>query len=396
MQVTAGPDGFLATADKPDYPAHVLLTGYLRERQAEGGSALERALPRLRKELSKVELVSLVRAIHARIAWIVEHEGELSEPRRWQDFLAQLARNLYAPSLPFEPSDFVLMLDGHRRYQALWSFGPEELLVAYLDTHDLTLALGAALRRFQAELQGMPGGMKYQSQASYQIAAAHVHMLLWHDEEDPLDPRRCWSDIVRADFRAMSGDRKARWKALLRHIKGNAPAKPAKSWVKEGQKRLAAVGHGDFADRFHAWLEPFKSGEPQRLSVAGSHVLRGLLWYEALIRDPDLAEAALVLLDAQWKAKRNLDKAMVALVSVLETLPPVTAWPSLLRLQREWPTSSIQVERFLKKTAAELGITEEELKTRALLKPKPDLEEYAARLMEGVRVARAMVRRPPP
>jgi hypothetical protein len=86
---------------------------------------------------------------------------------------------------------------------------------------------------------------------------------------------------------------------------------------------------------------------------------------------------------------------MVSLVSVLETLPPVTAWSSLLRLQQEWPTSSVQVERFLKKTAAELGITEEELKARALLKPKLDPDEYAARLMEGIKIARAMVRREP-
>jgi hypothetical protein len=77
---------------------------------------------------------------------------------------------------------------------------------------------------------------------------------------------------------------------------------------------------------------------------------------------------------------------------VLETLPPATAWPSLLRLQQEWPTSSIQVERSLKKTAAELGITEEELKARALLKPKLDIGEQVERMMERLGEARAMVR----
>jgi hypothetical protein len=392
MQVTVGPDGFLATAETPDYPTHVQLAAHLRERQAEGGAALERALPRLRKELSKPELVALIRAIHARIAWIAEHERELSEPQRWQEFLAVLARNLYAPGLPFEAADLTLMLEGHRRHRALWGFGPEELVVAYLEAHDLTPELTAALRRFLAELQGVPGGMKYQSQAGYQVAAAHVHMLLWHDETDPLDPARCWSDGVLRDLRAMTGERKAHWKALFRHIKGNAPAKPAKGWIKEAEKRLAAVGREDFSNRVRAWLEPFRGPEPQRLSVAGSHVLRGLLWYAALVRDPDLAEAALVLLDATWKAKRNVDKVMVALVSVLETLPPVTSWSPLLRLQQEWPTSSIQVERFLKKTAAELGITEEELKARALLKLKLDIGEQAVRMMERLGEMRAAVR----
>jgi len=83
---------------------------------------------------------------------------------------------------------------------------------------------------------------------------------------------------------------------------------------------------------------------------------------------------------------------MVALVTVLETLPPAAAWPSLLRLQQEWPTSSIQIERFLKKAAAELGITEKELKARALLKPKLDMSERAERMMERLGEARAMVR----
>ena len=40
-----------------------------------------------------------------------------------------------------------------------------------------------------------------------------------------------------------------------------------------------------------------------------------------------------------------------------------------------------QVERLLKSTAGELGITEEELKARALLKPKFDITEQVDRMM---------------
>ncbi|HYM33294.1 MAG TPA: hypothetical protein VEU47_18495 [Candidatus Cybelea sp.] len=42
--------------------------------------------------------------------------------------------------------------------------------------------------------------------------------------------------------------------------------------------------------------------------------------------------------------------------------------PPLSCLQLEWPTTSVQVERLLKKIAGELGIGEDELKQRALLK----------------------------
>jgi hypothetical protein len=83
---------------------------------------------------------------------------------------------------------------------------------------------------------------------------------------------------------------------------------------------------------------------------------------------------------------------MVALVSVLEALPPPEAWPLLLRLQQEWPTSSAQAERLLKQSAANFGIAEEELKARALLKPKLDITERTQRIIDGLSDARVMIR----
>ena len=129
---------------------------------------------------------------------------------------------------------------------------------------------------------------------------------------------------------------------------------------------------------------------------AGSHILRGLLWHAALNKDPALPPVALALLDTRWKAKRNVDKVMVALVGVLQALPPQKAWPSLLRLQQEWPTSSVQIERLLKKTAAEFGITEDELKARALLKPKLGMAEQVDRLIERLSEMKVIVRLPDP
>jgi hypothetical protein len=381
MQVTVGPDGFCATSVAADYEFHLLLTEYLRERAGLDENALQQALPRFRKALRKTGLVVLIRAIHARIGWIAENERELSEPRRWQDFLAQLARQLYSPSLPFEEADLIALLKSHREHRALWRFGPEALLAAYLETHDISPALGAEMRRFQEELKGAPGKMKYENQSSYQVAVAQFHMLLWHDDEEPLQPSRCWSEIVRGDLRQMDGKRREHWKALLRHIKGNAPAKPPAGWLKAAETHLAQIGHEDFADRFAAWLAPFRSGEPQPLSVPGSHLLRGLLWYAAMLNDPATARAALVLLDATWKAKRNVDKVMTALVGVLEALPADEAWPHIVRLQQEWPTGSLQVMRLIEETAAKLGGAEAE-QARTLLKPKVEFAEHVDRLMD--------------
>ena len=107
MQVTPGPDGFVATSGAADYRLQVLLTDYLREHQTVGGAALEQVLPRVRKELSKRELVALICATHRRIAWIADHEHELSEPRHWQGLLAKFARNLYSPKLPCTAEELI-------------------------------------------------------------------------------------------------------------------------------------------------------------------------------------------------------------------------------------------------------------------------------------------------
>jgi len=138
-------------------------------------------------------------------------------------------------------------------------------------------------------------------------------VLLWLDEWERLDPSRCWSECVRRDLRAMTGERQSRWRRLLYHIRGNAPKNMPAGWAREAEALLACVGVQDFKEQFALWWAPFRSGQPLPLSVAGSHVLKGLLWYAALTRDEEVKETALWLLDVKWKQKRNVEKSMVAL-----------------------------------------------------------------------------------
>ena len=388
MQVTAGPDGYVATGESADYRLQSLLTAYLDDRQTRVDSALESTQSRLRKMLKKNELVDLIRAVHVRIGWHAAHEAELADGRRWQGFLAQLVRNLYAASLPFTEDDLIALLESHRKHSALWTFGPEELLWAYLDGHDLSPALASELRRYQAVLGG-----KFQNQAGFQSAVQQVHMMLWWDQTDSLDPAQCWSDRVRGDLRAMKDTVRARWHSLLHHIKGNSPARPSSRWLKVAGVQLTQVGADEFRNRFRSWFAPFATDEPQRLSVAGSYVLRGLLWYAAVARDTALVGPAMALLDTKWKAKRNIDKTMVALAQILETLDPNEAWPWLLRLHTEWGTTSGQVERLLKKSAAERGVSEEELLRQGVLKPAPDAEARVLETLERLKKAGAIFRR---
>src|SRR5205823_2741719 len=95
------------------------------------------------------------------------------------------------------------------------------------------------------------------------------------------------------------------------------------------------------------WFAPFRSGEPLPLSVAGSHVLKGLIWYCAIAREDDLRDCSLWLLDVKWKQKRNIEKAMVAL--------------------------------------GQFGISKQDLRTRNLIKPEPP--DPTPRLIEKMRQA---------
>jgi hypothetical protein len=386
MPVTIGPDGFLCAEDNPSFRFHASLADFLIRQKSGDGAALDAAFKQVRKSFTRPQQVELVTAIYQRIGWIDAHRDELSEPARWQAALARLAKFLYRGKLPFSEPDLRALLQAHRTCHALWFEGPEERVQEYLESGDLTPELCAELRRFQSAFQAELRQTKYTGQAGLQAAQRHLQMLLWHDEWDDLDLAACWSEIIRRDYRAMTGERRARWKALLRHIGGNAPVKPPKNWIKEAETLLAAVGLDDFRGRLGDWFGRFRGPAPQRLSVAGSHVLKGLLWYCALARDAGVTEAALWLLDATWKPKRYVDKSAVALLPLLETMPASEAWAPLLRLQRDWPTPGGQIEQRLKAVADELGIGEQELKDRGLVPPAPQAPSVADQ-MEGLRAA---------
>ncbi|WP_162601718.1 hypothetical protein [Occallatibacter savannae] len=219
-------------------------------------------------------------------------------------------------------------------------FGPVERVSEYFRSNALTPALCRALHAFQANLRDEMGGSK----TSMQSLRQQLYMLLWMDEWEPLNPARCWSECVRRDFRGMTGERRARWRDLLKHLRGNAPVRMPKGWAREAEPLLAAVGLEDFRERIAAWFAPFRSGQPLPLSVPGSHVLKGLIWYCAVARDEELRGIALWLLDARWRQKRNTEKSLVAL--------------------------------------AEFGVTREELASRNLIKERvPDsMPKYLDRL----------------
>ena len=94
--------------------------------------------------------------------------------------------------------------------------------------------------------------------ASLQSLRQTLHVLLWLDEWEGLDPSRCWSECVRRDLRAMTGERGPLAPAALSHPRQRAEADAA-GWAREAETLLAAVGGDDFK-QFALWWAPFQSG----------------------------------------------------------------------------------------------------------------------------------------
>jgi hypothetical protein len=304
-----GPDGFLLNDDDPLVDVQHRLNDYLfseEQREAAGVKFDVRPWRKLRPP----EIVRHVEAILERLRWLDQHDSELEGAHLARQRLATLLRTFHTIKASYGETELCRLLDLTTALLGrIEPYGPVERVVKYLETHDLSPELTGALRDFQANIRVEMSI----NQAGLQSLRQTLHVLLWLDEWDPMDPARCWSECVRRDFRAMSGEQRAKWRALLKHIRGNAPVRMPKGWASQARLLVSAVGLDDVRAQVFTWFTPFRSGQPLSLSVAGSHVLKGLIWYCAVAEDAELEICARWLLDARWKQKRNIEKALGAL-----------------------------------------------------------------------------------
>lgn len=366
MPVIIGPDGFVCARNDPRCAHHAVLNDMLCEiatQPAKAHAIAAAAVGRLRKERGKQELVALSMTACERVLWIREHADEIAQATEWARRVWTICYHLYSLRLPFTASEMCQLIDTPHAEP------PVGRVVEYFHEHGLTPQLCAALRKWREVYRsGIGNGYRH---VDVQNELQLLDMMLWHDEWDEVVPAACWSERIRRDFRNMRGERQQAWRALLHHIRGDAGSKPPKLWVKQAENHLAAIGQSDFCATMTDWFGSFRDPEPLRLSIVGSHVLKGLLWYCAVAHDPTVTASALPLLDATWKPKRNLDKVMVALAVLIDTMPVEEAWAALLPLQSAWGASQGRIEQLVRKIAAAVGICEEDLRATRVLKPTP-------------------------
>lgn len=349
-----GPDGFLLTSDDPLRAEQRRLDDYLSAEETRSATTPFDLRPW--RALPKTDLPNQILAVLQRIAWLDAHDTEMDNAHLARIRLGSLLRVLHSLKVRYAEVQLRALLDQTTPLLGrIAPYGPVERVVEYLKSCDLTPELCHSLRNFQANLCEEMST----SQASMQSLRQQLHMLLWLDEWEALDPSRCWSECVRRDFRALTGEERLKWRALLKHIRGNAPVRMPSGWARQAEPLLATVGAEAFREQMQIWFAPFQSGEPLPLSVAGSHVLKGLVWFCAVAKAADLRECCLSLLSAKWKQKRNAEKALVALGvfgiskeelrarNLVKATPPDPAARLIEKLAQavtRWPRNRIQTD----------------------------------------------------
>jgi hypothetical protein len=130
--------------------------------------------------------------------------------------LRGLAERIENWTLAPSEEDLVEILDRTAEVAGfLAPYTPMKHLFAHIDAKGLTAELAAAIRKFRERVYDNRLAV---NQVSLQLFRSRLDMLAWRDEWTSVDLKRCWSEQIRADFRAMRGAERENWRCLLYSI----------------------------------------------------------------------------------------------------------------------------------------------------------------------------------
>jgi hypothetical protein len=342
--LTFAPEQFVTTLDDPDNPYHAKL--------AEAATALAHAYADQRlkasqqwiaslhwppSELERLAVVTLRRCAHVANNRQILGDMTFFAAASTLDYL--LAALLDVP-IPWSRASIIALLTDVNRCSV---YCPARRVFAiareHVETHGFDPELLTAFRTFES---GNHGSL------SAQDLRAQVALYLLRDDITPIDPKRCWSEIVRASLASMSRHEKTTWHRLLDTVSPTQTQKPSKSWLKLARQLHQTLGP-TFSQRIAEWFAPFSNDTTLNLTTEGSHLLRHLLWYCSLSSEMQTYAARIAL--APWKQTQKV-RATVAKVAitaawVLEQLPPQQAAPHLEALDQAFGSGGTKIKESL-------------------------------------------------
>jgi len=375
MEKLPCPDGFLIDSDDALRPAHEQINLWLLEAeewQESHPHDSHRLDPKLLKKQYRVEQVAdFLAAAVVRAQW---HAGR-REGMQVSGHAARVANIVLALSrVPLKLTE--AQLEPLLKYAISQGdyWWPREETIAQVEELFHNQDLSAGTWRL---LHQVHAAMAADNSISGQTVRRKFAVLLWHDPYDAVDLKNCWSETIRQDLRAMKDEKRRSWSAALRNNPVSDTTEPPKPWTKTADKCVASIGSEPFRDQLLVWFKPFAEPQPVRLTMAGSHILKVLLWYCRLLRDaaPDqrLDPAVCSLLDTKWRNKEFVFRPLTVLAGNLALFPPDVAWPLVVRIREQLgKKAAARLDAMVKQIGEARGLDERALKKQKLIEQDPE------------------------
>lgn len=303
MEEIPCPDGYLLDPKSPFAVGHHALNEYLVRVEEAGW---QKALKEVNAIRDKARKLLIWKALIERLHWLADHNPNSSclSPLRG------LAERIEKWRLSPTEAELIEILDRTGEAAGLVTpYTPMPHLMAHVEKNGLTAELATAIRRFRERFWDQSYTV---NQVSLQLFRSRMDMLAWRDEWTAIDPGRCWSEQVRAEFRAMAGIERENWRRLLYSINGDEGPRPAPRWLADARVIVEAIGVERFRASLMRWFEPLQRGRKQRLSREGSFLLRAFVWLAQPLQDTELLARVEEMIEVDFKPKSNGQKVIRA------------------------------------------------------------------------------------
>jgi hypothetical protein len=328
--------------------------------------------------------------------------------RRLSALLSRLARK----PLPYDEADLCRLLTALAElytWDELPVRGLARTIARRIGEVGLTPAVRAGLEAAVAAPEHHPAVMADARHALAQL----MDVLREGEAEVEIDADDDWGVAARAALLAVPLDERAAWLAVLAHAQTATASKPAATWRKAAQQRVAAMGEGRFIARVTDWLgllhRPASNRTRQEpggwmpiptalFTDRNSTLLRGLLWCCADFEEEALARTVAEATEACFKKIPEIGarctKGGNAGRWALGAMPGPHGAAQLVRLQRllKQPSARGRLDKTMDATAARAGMTRDDLEDRAV--PTHDLQDGRWQTAVGPYTAAVVVRGP--
>jgi hypothetical protein len=297
------PDGFLLDPSSPAAAGHHALNQYLVRVEEAGWPTALKEVNAIRDKRLKL---LIWKALIERMLWLRDHYPASACISPFRGLAERIEKWTLAPA----EEDLVQILERTAMAAGfLAPYTPMPHLFAFIEMHGLTAGLAAAIRAFRERVYDDRLAV---NQVSLQLFRSRLDMLAWRDEWTPIDPKRCWSEQVRADFRAMTGAERENWRRVFYSIHGDEGTRPSPKWSSSADAWIREIGREPFVERLAGWLAPLRKSAVVRLSREGSFLLRSFVWLAQAANHPELMARVAEIPDVAFKPKANGQKVVRA------------------------------------------------------------------------------------